>query len=281
MKKWKKAVLIGAGAFAVVAGIAAVVCIAHYVGFAESAGLKKTDYRTEELRVEYDGISLYGKALIPDGDGPFPTVLYAHGAESDYKADMTTLKSLAMSGIACYTFDFYGWTDRSTGPQGVHWFHDVPRGVDDSYEKKVLQQVEDLNAVIEAAKGWDFVDTSRLYLVGSSMGGATVATAAVTHSDDIRGIVLQYPAINLNLDATVSGAPLDVNGYTGPVLILQGTKDVIVPIEMSQNLTAHYNTLRDDHAELVIYEGQPHVFTGKYKVLAAKEIYRFLEETAS
>ena len=27
--------------------------------------------------------------------------------------------------------------------------------------------------------------------------------------------------------------------------------------------------------------GQPHVFTGKYKVPAAKEIYRFLEETSS
>ena len=281
MKKWIKAVLGGAGAFVMVAGIAAVISIGHYVGFPKPAGEEKTDYRTEKLCVEYDGISLCGKALIPDGDGPFPTVLYAYGAESDYKADMTTLKSLAMSGVACYTFDFYGWTDRSTGPQGVHWFHDVPRGVDDSYEKKVLQQVEDLNAVIEAAKGWDFVDTSRLYLVGSSMGGASVATAAVAHSDDIRGIVLQYPAINLNPDAMVSGAPLDVNGYTGPVLILQGTKDVIVPMEMSKNLAAHYNTLRDDHAELIIYEGQPHVFTGKYKVLAAKEIYRFLEEAAS
>lgn len=281
MKKWMKAVLIGVVVFALVAGIAAIVCIGHYVGFPEPAGEEKTGYRTETLCVEHDGISLYGKVLIPDGDGPFPTVIYAHGAESDYKADMTTLKSLAMSGVACYTFDFYGWTDRSTGPQGVHWFHDVPRGVDDSYEKKVLQQVEDLNAVIEAAKGWGFVDTNRLYLVGSSMGGATVATAAVTHSDDIRGIVLEYPAINLNPDAMVSGAPLDVNGYTGPVLILQGTKDVIVPMEMSQNLATHYNTLRDDHAELVIYEGQPHVFTGKYKVLAAKEIYRFLEENAS
>ena len=235
MKKWMKAVLIGAGAFAVAAGIAAIVCVGHYVGFPEPAGEEKTGYRTEKLCVEYDGISLYGKALIPNGNGPFPTVLYAHGAESDYKADMTTLKSLAMSGVACYTFDFYGWTDRSTGPQGVHWFHDVPRGVDDFYEKKVLQQVEDLNAVIEAAKSWDFVDTSRIYLVGSSMGGATVATAAV------------YPAINLNPNAMVSGAPLDVNGYTGPVLIFQGTKDVIVPMEMSQKLTAHYNTLRDDH----------------------------------
>ena len=50
--------------------------------------------------------------MLPDGDGPFPTVLYAHGAESDYKADMTTLKSLAMSSVAYYTFDFYGWTSR-------------------------------------------------------------------------------------------------------------------------------------------------------------------------
>lgn len=281
MKKWVRRLLVGAAALALLAGIAAVIGVGYYVGFPTAVGKEKTGYRTEKLCVEYNGISLYGKALIPDGNGPFPTVLYAHGAESDYKADLTTLKSLAKSGIACYTFDFYGWTDRSTGPQGVHWFHDVPRGVDDSYEKKVLQQVEDLNAVIDAAKGWDFVDTEHLYLVGSSMGGATVATAAVTHSEDIRAIVLQYPAINLNPDAMVSGAPLDVNGYTGPVLILQGTKDGIVPMEMSQNLTEHYNTLRDDHAELIIYEGQPHVFTGKYKVQAARDIYRFFEETTA
>ena len=42
MKKWMKAVLVGAGAFAVVAGIAAIVCIAHYVGFSEPAGPEKT-----------------------------------------------------------------------------------------------------------------------------------------------------------------------------------------------------------------------------------------------
>ncbi len=32
--------------------------------------------------------------------GRFPPLLYAHGAQSDYKADMATLKSLAASGIA-------------------------------------------------------------------------------------------------------------------------------------------------------------------------------------
>ena len=237
-------------------------------------------YDCKVICTEYDGIRLYGKALIPRDSEVrrFPTVIYAHGADSDHKADMLTLRCLAKRGVACYTFDFYGWTKRSTGPKGTRWFRHVPRNVDDAYEKKVLQQVEDLNAVIGRVKTLDFVDADRLFLLGSSMGGATVATAAVTHSSDIRGIVLQYPAINLNPDAMTAGKSLDVNGYRGPVLILQGTRDRIVPLSMSERLTAHYNTLFDHHAELVIYKGQPHVFTPRYKVKAAREIYRFLTE---
>ena len=40
MKKWIKAVLVGAGAFAVVAGIAAIVCVGHYVGFPVDDGVQ-------------------------------------------------------------------------------------------------------------------------------------------------------------------------------------------------------------------------------------------------
>lgn len=56
---------------------------------------------------------------------------------------------------------------------------------------KVLLQVEDLNAVIEKVKTFDFVDKDNIYLLESSMGGVTVATCAVTHTDDIKGIILQ------------------------------------------------------------------------------------------
>ena len=121
-----------------IAGIAAIIGVGHDAGFPEPAGEEKTGYRAETLCVEYEDIGLYGKALIPDGDGPFSTVRYARGAESGYKADMTTLKGLAMGGVACYT--------------------------------------------------------------------------------------------------------------TGTVLSLQGTKDVIVPMEMFQNLTAHYNIRRDNRS---------------------------------
>lgn len=274
------AVIFGSvGAFALIVAVVAICCISHFVGFPECVGSKKYDYTTQEIHVEHDGINLYGKVLVPKGEknAKYTTVIYSHGAESDYKADYTTLESLAQSGIACYTFDFYGWTNRSTGPKGTAWFKGAPRGVDDAYEKQVLEQVKDLNAVIEKVKTFDFVDTNNIFLLGSSMGGATVATAAVTHSDDIRGIILQYPAINLNPDATVDGAAYDVNKYTRNVLLLQGTTDEIVPLSMSEKLYAHYNKYAK-HCTMRVYEGQPHVFTGKYKVIAARAVYEFIQD---
>ena len=266
------------GGVMLILSLTAAICLYHYIGISKCVGEKSYNYQKKELHVKYDDIDLYGVALIPESrtQTTFPTVIFAHGAESDYKADMTTLKSLAKSGIACYTFDFYGWTKRSTGPKGVRWFHDVPRGVDNSYEQKVLQQTEDLNAVIEQIKKMDFVDTENIYLLGSSMGGATVASASVTHSKDIKGIVLQYPAINLVPDAMSEDAEHDVRKYENKVLLLQGAKDVIVPQKMSDKLAAYYNAYDTEKCNYIVYEGQPHVFTGKYKVIAAEEIYRFI-----
>lgn len=47
---------------------------------------------------------------------------------------------------------------------------------------------------------------------------------------------------------------------------------------MSEGLLAHYNKYNENHAEMIIYDGQPHVFTGKYKVYAARDIYKFIEK---
>ncbi len=255
------------------------ICLYHFVGIPMCVGEKEYDYKTEKIRVDYDGISLYGEALIPISDDDaetFKTIIYAHGADSNYKADMTTLKSLAKSGIACYTFDFYGWTKRSTGPKGTNWFKGTPKSDNDAYVNKVLLQVEDLNAVIDKVKTLDFVDQNNLYLMGSSMGGVTVATCAVSHTSDIKGIILQYPAIFLNEEAYKDGAHYNVNNYKNPVLLLQGNSDKIVDEKYSHELCDYYNREDDNRCKLLIYDGQPHVFTGKYKVIAAKDIYNFI-----
>lgn len=60
------------------------------------------------------------------------------------------------------------------------------------------------------------------------MGGVTVATCATTHSEDIRGTILQYPAIFLNEQAYEVGAEYDVNRFENTVLLLQGDNDKIV-----------------------------------------------------
>lgn len=261
---------------AIVAGI----CLYHFIGIPRCVGDKKYSYKTEKISVEYNGINLFGEALMPIGDSgqKFKTVIYAHGANSNYKSDMTTLKSLAKSGVACYTFDFYGWTSKSTGPKGAKWFKGTPMEDNDAYVNKVLLQVEDLNAVIEKVKTFDFVDKDNIYLLGSSMGGVTVATCAATHSGDIKGIILQYPAIFLNEQAYESEAEYNVNNYKNPVLILQGNNDKIVPDRYSTELCNYYNSENKEHCKMIMYDGQPHVFTGKYKVIAAKDIFNFINK---
>ena len=254
---------------AVIAGI----CLYHFIGIAKPVGEKKYTYTQKEICIDYEDVHLYGVALIPNDDSKskFPTVIYAHGAESTHSADMTTLKSLAKSGIACYTFDFYGWSKKSTGTQGKGKFM---RG--GSYEQFVLEESKDLSAVISQVKNFDFVDSDNLFLIGSSMGGCVSAITAPQFNDDLKAIILQYPAINLNEQAQDPGTQYDANGYKNPVLILQGTKDKIVPQDYSQELHEYYNADGDEQSQLIIYDGQPHVFTGKYKVQAAEDIYKFI-----
>ncbi len=104
------------------------------------------------------------------------------------------------------------------------------------------------------------------------MGGATAAAASTAHTEDIRAMILQYPAINLLPGALISGGEYDANQFENDVLILQGSGDKIVSTDMAKALAAHDNALRPAHCTLVVYAGQPHVFTGKYKVKAADEI---------
>ena len=87
---------------------------------------------------------------------------------------------------------------------------------------------------------------------------------------------MQYPAIFLNEQAYEIGAEYDVNGYKNPVLLLQGDSDKVVPDKYSIELCDYYNSIDKNHCRMTIYNGQSHVFTGKYKVIAAKDIYEFI-----
>ncbi len=61
-----------------------------------------------------------------------------------------------------------------------------------------MTEVSDLEAVIEAAKDWDFVDSSAIVAVGESQGGCVSAVYAADHADELAGLVLLYPALSFS-----------------------------------------------------------------------------------
>ena len=151
-------------------------------------------------------------------------------------------------------------------------------------DMSVLTEAADLNAVIDTFKGDERF--SCILLWGASQGGFVSAYVSSTRPEDIKAAVLEFPAIVLQDDSearrradgtfpeviNVMGAKLSrkydedatsfdlydlLPRYPGPVLILHGDRDPIVPLRYSEKAK---ETFPD--AELIVYPGQGHGFSG-------------------
>lgn len=219
--------------------------------------------------------NIFGTLYVPEGyDGTqkYPTVIMSHGFGDSHTAYDAYVPSIAADGFVCYVFDF------CTG--GMKSFSDG-----DPLEYSVMTEKQELEAVMDFVKQQECVDTSRLVLMGQSMGGLVSALAAADRADEIASLVLFYPAFMVGEDMhelypTVEDLPtepaeylgkevgpaffsdiydVDVYGtigkYTGSVLMLHGTADILVPIEHSERALDVY-----EDAELKVIEGGNHGF---------------------
>ena len=213
-------------------------------------------YRTQETWVQNGGLNIYGMAYIPDMNGRLPLVIFSHELGNDHTSGERYAERLAEAGYAAYVFDFCGGTvggNRSDGSnQGM----------------SVLTEASDLEAVLESAKTWDFVDPERIILLGGSMGGLVTSIVGSSHQDEIAGMILMYPALSAKVDSgterykTEDEVPEDVSlfggwihvgknyvtdlwkvdfdqllsSYKGHMLLLHGDQDSTVPISWSENV---------------------------------------------
>lgn len=148
---------------------------------------KSYSYRTEEIWCDNNGNRIYGVAYIPDTqEEQKPLVIFSHELGNTHTAGIPYAERLAEAGYAAYTFDFCGGTvgggNQSSGS---------------NIGMSVLTELTDLEAVLEAAATWDFVDPHRIVLLGGSQGGAVTALAGCRHPDRIAGMILMYPALNI------------------------------------------------------------------------------------
>ena len=240
-------------------------------GFADGSEEGGMDYRTEEIRCSNGADSLYGVAYIPETNEKVPLVIFSHELGNSHTSGIRYAERLAQYGYAVYAFDFRGGSAPGT----------ENRSSGSNREMSVLTEASDLEAVLEAAKGWDFVDSSSIYLLGGSQGGLVTIIAASRHPDAIKGIMLMYPALSAKEDhishyRTKEEVPEEVglfggwmqvgrnyitdlwdldfesmlSSYTGKVLLLHGDRDSTVPLSWSE------------HASEIIPDCEFHVISG-------------------
>lgn len=249
---------------------------------------QKHSYQTYREMYAVDGQAVRGVVFRPDRAGRMPLVICSHGFGSSHRRLARYGDALARHGLAAFMLDFRGGSVESISDGKTT-------------DMTVLTEVQDIQTAVEEVRRWGFVDPEQIVLLGTSQGGLASALAAARILPAVRALVLIYPAFMLPDDvhrefSSLESIPdtvfyrsimsvgrkyfevlwdLDVYGqaaaYAGPVLIIQGTKDDVVPPEYSVRAARIY-----ENAELNFVAGGRHAFEGEAMTEAILDTVRFL-----
>ncbi|MCR5273398.1 MAG: alpha/beta hydrolase [Lachnospiraceae bacterium] len=219
----------------------------------------------KRFEVDSDGCKCRGKIMFPSKKKNQPVVIISHGFGGCMKDTKINAKLFAELGYVAVYFDFCrsGCRTKSTGK---------------TTEMSVLTQKNDLIRVIDYIKEQPFCDKDRIYLLGLSQGGFVSALAAAEREDDVKELLMYYPALCIpddvrngralngvfdkdNPPETVmslylklgkkfitDAAKLDpykeICTFKKPVLIIHGTEDALVSVDYSRKAAEQYENCR-------------------------------------
>ena len=264
--------------------VLAVVSVWNYRRFMpalKSYGTPKYKTKTNVITIEANGRKIYGEILLPEGrEGPLPTVICSHGYGSSYSLCKSIAGlPLASQGYAAVCCDFCGGSKRTKSDLTM-------------MDMSIMTEKEDLLAIIDYVKQQDFADRDNLFLLGESQGGCVSGITAPYRMDDLKAMVLYYPAFcipdmaherfarkeditdvceafNLNISRKYYEDVWDLDIYNEiakfdkPVLIMHGDNDQVVPHSYGEKAGEAY-----PDATFVTFPGEVHGWTGKGKVKA-------------
>lgn len=225
--------------------------------------------------LDVDGRLLRGNVRKPEGEGPFPTVVFLHGF-TVWKTGPNRLyedfvRLAVPAGFCVVRYDFYG-TGESEG---------------EFYEMTIGNEMKETEAIFAWTKKLDYVDSNNIFLAGHSMGGQVAALTAPKLQP--KGLIAWAPALTMLYQAgmrcrtmhgptergwDIEGLELSrefmeecgkidmhfcemASGYEGPVLLIHGTNDMAIPVESS---SYSLKSLYGDKCEALIIEGADHRF---------------------
>src|ERR1051326_562298 len=122
------------------------------------------------------GVYATANLYVPDGTGPFPAVIHAHGHWMNSKADEEFIQpvchSLALNGYVCLAIDAFGAGERST-VHGTPEYHGSNLGASlmNIGESLMGIQISDNMRGVDLLCSLPYVDANKIGATGASGGG--------------------------------------------------------------------------------------------------------------
>ncbi len=241
-----------------------------------------------EMIIENGDQRIYGIASTPNVERK-KVAIVSHGFNGTHHFGRDYFATLNALGYIVYTFDF---------PNGsVH-----SRSDNDTKKMSIIGEKEALKAIVRHFQQMPDVDKENIVLIGESQGGLVSALAAADLDKEISQLILIYPALcipdNWNSRykkekdipevTNLWNVPLGRNffmelrnmdvyktivKYTGPVQIIHGSKDQIVPLSYSERAMKEY---KDAH--LGVIPGAKHGFSPEERKVSNLFVKEFLEK---
>lgn len=245
------------------------------------------------MQIDHHGRTVYGDVYLPR-EKRFPVVIISHGFngyQDDFKREAELLSE---NGIGAVTFTFCG--------SGAH-----DPGGSPTTDMTLFTEKEDLLAVMDRVREIEGFDGS-LFLFGGSQGGMVSAMAAEERPNDLKGLVLLYPALSIPDDWNLRKFPMaqyptpesipetidlwgvrlgrnfvlslrgfdiyrNMANFTRPVLLMHGACDALIPLSYIRRAAETY-----PNAELIVYPGAEHGFTPMSVPGAASRLLAFIKD---
>lgn len=243
------------------------------------------------LRIPYSaGKSIYGIISEPaTGTDRHGIAIISHGFNGTHHFGRDYFKTLNDLGYAVYTFDFpCGSVNSQTD--------------NNTMNMSVSDEKEALKTIVGYFRKQKDIDKNKIVLIGESQGGLVSALAAAELKGKVERLVLIYPALCIpdNWNARyprvedipevseIWGVKLGrkfmmdirhmkpfktIGRYKGPVLIVHGTDDRVVPLDYSRRAVQTYS-----NAALKIIDKAGHGFKPSERVLSNQFVRDFLKD---
>ena len=141
----------------------------------------------KDFVIQENNREIYGKLHYPADEGVYPAIIMSHGYNGCHADFPYESLQLAKSGFVVCTYDFCGGSVKSKSSGKTE-------------DMTIFTEKEDLHAVIDFVRGQEFVEESKLFLMGGSQGGLVTSLVAEEVEDLVSGMILYFPALNIPAD---------------------------------------------------------------------------------